>query len=98
MSRATGSASGRVARQETTRRGTATLKTRDEVGMSEFLKQCALHILDIPPYVAGRPVSDVMREFGLERSTIVKLASNENPLGMSPHARAAIVDALAEAS
>jgi histidinol-phosphate aminotransferase len=66
--------------------------------MSEFLTQCAPHILDIPPYVAGRPVSDVMREFGLERSTIVKLASNENPLGMSPHAHAAIVDALADAS
>jgi histidinol-phosphate aminotransferase len=66
--------------------------------MAEFLTQCAPHILDIPPYVAGRPVSDVMREFGLERSTIVKLASNENPLGMSPLAHAAIVDALAEAS
>jgi histidinol-phosphate aminotransferase len=66
--------------------------------MSAFLTQCAPHILDIPPYVPGRPVSDVMREFGLERSTIIKLASNENPLGMSPVARAAIVDALAEAS
>ncbi|WP_233838216.1 histidinol-phosphate transaminase [Paraburkholderia sp. ZP32-5] len=66
--------------------------------MSEFLTQCAPHILDIPPYVAGRPVSDVMREFGLERSTIVKLASNENPLGMPPLAKAAIAAALEEAS
>jgi histidinol-phosphate aminotransferase len=66
--------------------------------MSEFLSHCPPHILDIPAYVAGRPVSEVMREFGLERSTIVKLASNENPLGMSELARAAMVEALAEAS
>src|ERR1700761_360558 len=85
-------------RNSAKRRMTPTPKTQDETGMSEFLTQCAPHILDIPPYVAGRPVSDVMREFGLERSTIIKLASNENPLGMSPVARAAIVDALAEAS
>jgi histidinol-phosphate aminotransferase len=66
--------------------------------MSAFLKECPSYIREIPPYVAGRPVSDVMREFGLERSTIVKLASNENPLGMSGKARAAIEDALADVS
>ena len=42
------------------------------------------------PYVAGRPVEDVARELGLDPATIVKLASNENPLGMSPKAAAAI--------
>ena len=66
--------------------------------MTSFLSHCPQHILDIPPYLAGRPVSEVMREFGLEHSAIVKLASNENPLGMPAKARAAIVAALSEAS
>jgi histidinol-phosphate aminotransferase len=42
------------------------------------------------PYVAGRPIEDVARELGLDPATIVKLASNENPLGMSPKAAEAI--------
>ncbi|MDB5405455.1 MAG: hisC [Rhodospirillales bacterium] len=53
------------------------------------------HVQLIPPYVAGRPIASVAREFGLDEATIVKLASNENPLGMSPLARRAIA-ALAE--
>ncbi|HHX03971.1 MAG TPA: histidinol-phosphate transaminase, partial [Tissierellia bacterium] len=39
-------------------------------------------------YVPGKPIEDVMREFGLTR--VVKLASNENPLGPSPKAVEAI--------
>jgi histidinol-phosphate aminotransferase len=42
------------------------------------------------PYQAGRPIDEVARELGLDPTTIVKLASNENPLGMSPHAAAAL--------
>lgn len=42
------------------------------------------------PYVAGRPIEDVARELGLDPASIVKLASNENPLGMSPKAAEAI--------
>jgi histidinol-phosphate aminotransferase len=42
------------------------------------------------PYVAGRPIDEVARELGLDPATIVKLASNENPLGMSPKAAEAI--------
>lgn len=38
----------------------------------------------ITPYVPGRGIGEVAREFGLER--VVKLASNENPLGPSPQA------------
>jgi histidinol-phosphate aminotransferase len=49
------------------------------------------HVRLIPPYVAGRPIASVAREFGLDESKIIKLASNENPLGMSPLARQAIV-------
>src|SRR5690349_5893027 len=50
----------------------------------------APHVNSIPPYKPGRAMSSVAREFGLKMGTIVKLASNENPLGMSPRARAAL--------
>jgi histidinol-phosphate aminotransferase len=39
-------------------------------------------VRSLAPYVPGRPISDVEREYGL--TDIVKLASNENPLGPSP--------------
>ncbi|MEC5407449.1 histidinol-phosphate transaminase [Paraburkholderia sp. MPAMCS5] len=44
-------------------------------------------ILKARPYQAGKPIDELAREFGLDSSKIVKLASNENPLGMSPKAR-----------
>ena len=47
----------------------------------------------LQPYQPGKPVSEVAREVGLEESAIVKLASNENPLGPSQKA----VDAMARA-
>jgi histidinol-phosphate aminotransferase len=51
------------------------------------------HILSIPAYVPGKPVEEVERERGIRDS--VKLASNENPLGPSPKALAALRRALA---
>jgi histidinol-phosphate aminotransferase len=48
------------------------------------------------PYQPGLPIELVARRYGLKPEDIVKLASNENPLGMSPKARAAIENALAE--
>lgn len=39
-------------------------------------------VLNIEKYVAGKPISEVKRELGLEE--VIKLASNENPLGCSP--------------
>ncbi len=48
-------------------------------------------VISIPPYPPGRPITAVAREFGLDPHSIVKLASNENPLGPSPAARAAII-------
>lgn len=48
----------------------------------------------LKPYLPGKPAWEVQREFGLDR--VVKLASNENPLGPSPKAVAALQDALAE--
>jgi histidinol-phosphate aminotransferase len=47
-------------------------------------------VLSIPPYPPGRPIAAVAREFGLDPKKIVKLASNENPLGPSPRAQQAI--------
>lgn len=49
------------------------------------------HIRSIAPYQGGRPIGEIAREFGFEESQIVKLASNENPLGMGPKAKAAIL-------
>jgi histidinol-phosphate aminotransferase len=42
------------------------------------------------PYVAGRPIEEVAKELGLDPASIVKVASNENPLGMSPKAAEAV--------
>jgi histidinol-phosphate aminotransferase len=42
----------------------------------------------IKPYVPGKPIEAVQREYGIDNS--IKLASNENPLGPSPMAVAAI--------
>ncbi|MDO4231665.1 MAG: histidinol-phosphate transaminase [Lautropia sp.] len=44
----------------------------------------------IAPYRPGRPIADVARELGLDPAGIIKLASNENPLGMSASAQAAV--------
>ncbi len=54
-------------------------------------------VRSIQPYVGGRPISEVAREFGLDPQGIVKLASNENPLGMSPAARRAMAEAALDA-
>src|SRR5262245_60098005 len=48
----------------------------------------------LQPYVPGKPISELEREYGV--SDIIKLASNENPLGPGPMARAAMSRALSE--
>ncbi len=51
------------------------------------------HGLDhLKPYVPGTPIEDVQRKYGLRH--VIKLASNENPLGTSPKALQAVRDAL----
>ncbi len=47
-------------------------------------------IANLPVYQAGRPIEEVARELGLPAASIIKLASNENPLGPSPKALAAM--------
>jgi histidinol-phosphate aminotransferase len=46
------------------------------------------NILKVTPYKAGKPIEETKRELGLKE--VIKLASNENPLGTSPKALAAI--------
>ena len=48
------------------------------------------YVRGIAPYQPGKPISELARELGLEESSIIKLASNENPLGVSPKAQQAI--------
>ena len=56
------------------------------------------YIRAIAPYQPGKPISELAREMGLAEADIVKLASNENPLGASPLALAAMQRALVEVS
>jgi len=49
---------------------------------------------DLPVYQPGRPIQEVARELGMPAYDIIKLASNENPLGPSPAAVAAMNSAL----
>lgn len=45
-------------------------------------------IVSLSPYVPGKPIEELQRELGLAQ--VIKLASNENPLGPSPKAMAAL--------
>lgn len=47
-------------------------------------------IARLPVYVPGQPIEEVAREQGLDPDEVIKLASNENPLGPSPRALAAM--------
>ena len=45
-------------------------------------------VLNIKPYIGGKPIEETKRQLGLRE--VIKLASNENPLGPSPKATSAI--------
>lgn len=62
--------------------------------MTSLIEQSPVWIRGISPYVPGKPITELAREMGLPVDNIVKLASNENPLGMSPKARVAVEKAL----
>jgi histidinol-phosphate aminotransferase len=49
--------------------------------MIDYKKLAGKHISSLSPYVPGKPVKEVQREMGLEK--VYKMASNENPLGVS---------------
>ncbi len=54
------------------------------------------YISEIDPYQGGKPIKEVAREIGIPEDKIIKLASNENPMGISPLAMQSINDALSE--
>lgn len=62
----------------------------------DFLSLALPGVQQLSPYVPGKPVDELARELGLRPEDIVKLASNENPLGPSPAALSAIQAALPE--
>ncbi|WP_287815046.1 histidinol-phosphate transaminase, partial [Pseudomonas sp.] len=64
--------------------------------MSDFLALAQSGVQQLSPYVPGKPVDELARELNLDPASIVKLASNENPLGASPKVREAIANELAE--
>lgn len=49
----------------------------------DFKALATLGVQGLQPYVGGKPIEELAREFGLKEENIVKLASNENPLGPS---------------
>ena len=61
---------------------------------NRFLRQAAPGLASLQPYVPGKPLSELERELGITGS--IKLASNENPLGPSPHVRAALEAQIAD--
>lgn len=62
----------------------------------DFLSLALPGVQKLSPYVPGKPVEELAREFGLDPNEIIKLASNENPLGPAPMALKAIQAALPE--
>ncbi len=64
------------------------------MGIDSFANQ---FVCDLHAYEPGKPIEDTARELGLEPGSIIKLASNENPLGPSPLAKEAMRAALEKA-
>src|SRR5580765_2247929 len=62
----------------------------------DLCEQSPSYVRAIAPYQPGKPISELAREMGLKEKKIIKLASNENPLGVSPKAKSAIKKAIAE--
>jgi len=62
----------------------------------DFLALAVPGVQKLSPYVPGKPVEELARELNLDPAGIVKLASNENPLGPSPRVLEAIRAELAE--
>ena len=59
----------------------------------DLLARCSRGVRGLKPYEPGKPITELQRELGIH--DVIKLASNENPLGPSPMALAAIRNALA---
>jgi histidinol-phosphate aminotransferase len=64
--------------------------------MIDYKKLAGKNIVELVPYKPGKPVKELERELGIANS--IKLASNENPVGPSPKALAAITELMPELS
>jgi len=62
--------------------------------MTDFKKMAVPGVQKLSPYIPGKPISELERELGIDN--IIKLASNENPLGPSPLAMQAIEQEMSE--
>ncbi|WP_257284861.1 histidinol-phosphate transaminase [Endozoicomonas sp. SESOKO1] len=62
----------------------------------DFLELAVPGVRGMSPYQPGKPIEELAREQGLKVEDIVKLASNENPLGPPPSAVKAMAESLAE--
>lgn len=71
-------------------------------GSSTSCLGCDLHdyavsgVQGLHPYQPGKPISTLAREIGMDEASIIKLASNENPLGPSSKVNAAVAAQLKE--
>ena len=73
------------------------ISVRDRMsGMFDICDLAPAYIRAIAPYQPGKPIAELARELNLDPATIIKLASNENPLGVSPLAMQAMQAALAD--
>jgi len=66
----------------------------DSSKSNKFLQLAAPGVKGLTPYLPGKPIDELEREYGV--SNIIKLASNENPLGPSPKAVAVVQKQMAE--
>jgi len=67
------------------------MQGEDRPAAAAHAREC---VQAINPYVPGKPAEEVAREYGIE--DVLKLASNENPLGASPRALEALREGLAD--
>lgn len=65
---------------------------RTPYSKQKFMIPFKKHIQDIKPYEPGKPIKELQREYGIRH--VIKLASNENPLGPSGKAVRAMRKAL----
>ena len=56
------------------------------------------YVRNIAPYQSGKPIDEVARELGISYRGIVKLASNENPMGFSPQVASVVKQHIGEIS
>ncbi len=59
-----------------------------------LVEQALSYVRAISPYQPGKPMTELARDMGIPVESILKLASNENPLGMSPKAQVAVAAAI----